>query len=143
MPNQKSKHHDGVTSDLNQPAHSQKRHRKKSCTLPTPSFQTETYEAFPITFPTGLYCLMIPGVIKISNKLHITIHYTLQSLSCPYKSFHHKFNGEKSSIKKKKLDFFLIYFDYLTKKKNPYHSYIFILLLQINNENKQKHTLNI
>ena len=73
---------------------------------------------------------------------HHPLH-SLQSLSCPYKSFHHKFNGEKSSIKKKKLDFFLIYFDYLTKKKNPYHSYIFILLLQINNENKQKHTLNI
>ena len=118
MPNQKSKNYDGVTSDLNQAAHSQERHRKKSCTLPTPSFQTETYEAFPITFPTGLYCLMIPGITKISNELHITIHYILYSLfHVLIRVFATSPMGEKDQLKKKKPpDFFLMYFNYLTKK---------------------------
>ena len=141
MPNQKSKHHDGVTSDLNQPAHSQKRHRKKSCTLPTPSFQTETYEAFPITFPTGLYCLMIPGVIKISNKLHITIHYTLYSLfHVLIRVFTTSSMGKKAQLKKQNLIFFLYTLITLQKKKiHTTHTFLSFYSRSIMRINKNIH----
>ena len=49
---------------------------------------------------------------------HHPLH-SLQSLSYPYKSFCHKFNGRKSSIKKK-TEFFLMYFNYLTKKNSTH-----------------------
>ena len=51
---------------------------------------------------------------------HHPLH-SLQSFSCPYKSFCHKSSGRQRSIKKKNPpDFFLMCFNYLTKKKSTH-----------------------
>lgn len=52
---------------------------------------------------------------------HHPLH-SLQSLSCPYQSFHHKFNGEKSSIKKKKTLIFFFLCTLITLQKKKIHT---------------------
>ena len=68
---------------------------------------------------------MIPGVTKISNELHITIHYILYSLfHVLIRVFATSSMGEKAQLKKKNhLIFFLMYFNYLTKKNPLIHVY--------------------